>query len=46
MSSSSTSSSTLNSTDEPNIRARKYGEVAINTLSAFASVLEYPKGNQ
>lgn len=31
-------------TGENNVRARRVGEVVINTLSSVASVLEYPKG--
>lgn len=33
-----------NSIGEIDIRARKYGEVVVNTLSTVANVLEYPKG--
>lgn len=33
-------------TDEQDIRVRKYGEVVYNTLSSVASVLEYPKGDK
>lgn len=32
------------SSDDQDIRVRKYGEVVYNTLSSVASVLEYPKG--
>lgn len=30
--------------NDADIRARKYGEVVINTLSTVANVFEYPKG--
>lgn len=31
--------------NDNDIRARRYGEVFINTLSTVANVFEYPKGN-
>lgn len=31
-------------TDDVEVRARKYGEVVVNTFSSVASVLQYPKG--
>jgi len=39
------SSGILNETDDAEVRARKYGEAVVSTLSTVASVLEYPRGN-
>jgi hypothetical protein len=39
------SSGILNETDDTEVRARKYGEAVVSTLSTVASVLEYPRGN-
>lgn len=33
-----------NPSDDVEVRARKYGEVVVNTFSQVASVLQYPKG--
>jgi len=38
------SSGILNETDDTEVRARKYGEAVVSTLSTVASVLEYPRG--
>ncbi|PSN51709.1 Zinc finger FYVE domain-containing protein 1 [Blattella germanica] len=42
--SSSRSSDILDDIDDTEVRARKYSEAVVNTLSTVASVLEYPRG--
>jgi len=38
------SSETVDDIDDTEVRARKYGEAVVSTLSTVASVLEYPRG--
>ncbi|XP_021913704.1 zinc finger FYVE domain-containing protein 1-like isoform X2 [Zootermopsis nevadensis] len=42
--SSSRGSGILDEIDDTEVRARKYGEAVVSTLSTVASVLEYPRG--
>lgn len=43
--SSSRGSGILDEIDDTEVRARKYGEAVVSTLSTVASVLEYPRGS-